>query len=269
MDPSKNLEENLDEFKKITVSLANIDENISDENQAIIILNSLPDSFKDMKAAIRYGRESLSLDDVLGALWSRDLEIKFEKKHNSESLQVRGRSQKRDQFKPRGKGRSKSKSNKTYWQCHKEGHFRRNCPERRKVQDGFLNTESANITQGYESGEVLTMCTAQADDQWLMDLGCTYHMTSRKDLLFDFKVLNGGKVLMGNDQTCSVTGIGLVKIQLWDGTIRVIENVRLVPKLRRNLLSLGMLDANGYSYKAKNGILKVMKGTLVVLKGSL
>ena len=79
MDPSKNLEENLDKFKKITVSLANIDEKISDENQAIIILNSLPDSFKDMKVAIRYGRESLSLDDVLGALRSRTLKLSLKR----------------------------------------------------------------------------------------------------------------------------------------------------------------------------------------------
>ena len=32
MDPTKSLEENLDDFKKITVGLANIDEKISDEN---------------------------------------------------------------------------------------------------------------------------------------------------------------------------------------------------------------------------------------------
>ena len=32
MDPSKNLEENLDEFKKITMALDNIDEKISFEN---------------------------------------------------------------------------------------------------------------------------------------------------------------------------------------------------------------------------------------------
>ena len=32
MDSSKNLEENLDDFKKITLGLANIDEKISDEN---------------------------------------------------------------------------------------------------------------------------------------------------------------------------------------------------------------------------------------------
>ena len=91
MDPSKNIEENLDEFKKITVSLANIDEKIFDENQSIIIFNSLAESFKDLKTTIKYGRESLSLDDVLGALRSRDLEIKIEKKTSSKSLQVRGR----------------------------------------------------------------------------------------------------------------------------------------------------------------------------------
>ena len=58
MDPSKSLEENLDEFKKTIISLANIYEKISDENQAIIILNSLPGTFKDLKAVIKYGRES-------------------------------------------------------------------------------------------------------------------------------------------------------------------------------------------------------------------
>ena len=49
MDPSKGLEENLDDFDKITIDLANIDEKINDEIQAIILLNSLPDSFKEVK----------------------------------------------------------------------------------------------------------------------------------------------------------------------------------------------------------------------------
>ena len=65
MDSAKNLEENLDDFKKITVALAKIDEKISEENQAIILLNSLPESFKDIKVAIKYGRDSLTLEDVI------------------------------------------------------------------------------------------------------------------------------------------------------------------------------------------------------------
>ena len=239
MDSSKSLEENLDDFKKITVALANIDEKISYENQAIIILNSLPDMFRDLKSAIKYGRDSLSLEDVLGALRSKDLEIKTEKKGNSEGLQVRGRQPKRDQNKARGKSRSKSKGKRNCWHCHKEGHLRRNCPERKKSQDSFFNNDSVNISDGYESVEVLTVCTAESSSAWIVDSGCTFHMTPRKDYLFDFKVINGGNVLMGNDHSCSITGIGSVRFQLWDGTIRTINNVRLVPRLRRNHYHLG------------------------------
>ena len=98
MDPVKSLEENLDDFNIITIGLANIDERISDENQAIILLNSLPDSYKDMKTAIKYGRESLSLEDIFGALRSRDLENKNDNKatsSNGEGLEVTGRPEKR------------------------------------------------------------------------------------------------------------------------------------------------------------------------------
>ena len=40
-----------------------------------------------------------------------------------------------------------------------------------------------------------------------------------------------------------------------------------VPNLKRNLILLGMLDHIGCSFKAKNGSLKVVKGSLVILKG--
>ncbi|TXG71874.1 hypothetical protein EZV62_000453 [Acer yangbiense] len=75
------LGENLDDFKKMTIELANagVDEKLSDDNEAIILLNSLPDSFKDVKAAIKYGRTSLSLDECISAFKSKDLELKMEK----------------------------------------------------------------------------------------------------------------------------------------------------------------------------------------------
>ena len=60
-----------------------------------------------------------------------------------------------------------------------------------------------------------------------------------------------------------------MKFKLWDGSYRVLDNVRLVPLLRRNLISLGMLDANGNTYKSENGNLRVMKSSMVMLKGLL
>ena len=74
---------------------------------------------------------------------------------------------------------------------------------------------------------------------------------------------------MGNDQSCNVTGSGSKRFKLQDESHRILDNVRLVPKLRRNLISLGMLDVDGSTYKFENGVLRVMKGSIVMLKGVL
>ena len=66
MDSSKTFEENLDDFKVITIGLANIDDKISDENQVIILLTSMHESHKDLKTTIKYGCKSFSLEDVIG-----------------------------------------------------------------------------------------------------------------------------------------------------------------------------------------------------------
>ena len=69
MDLGKNLEQNLDDFKKIVISLASVDEEkIGDESQAIILLNSLANSYKEVKAAIKFGRRIITLNEVISTL---------------------------------------------------------------------------------------------------------------------------------------------------------------------------------------------------------
>ena len=74
-------------------------------------------------------------------------------------------------------------------------------------------------------------------------------------------------VQMGNDATCPVIGVGTMKIKMFDEIVRVLSNVRHVPDLRKNLISLGVLDDLGYSYSLKGGIMKITKGVLMVMKG--
>ena len=94
-------------------------------------------------------------------------------------------------------------------------------------------------------------------------------MTPRRNLFFKYKSIDGGSVRMGNNMTCSMVGIGSIKFKMWDGTIKILAEVRHIPDLKRNLVSLGMLNKKGYSYKSKGVVLRVMKGSLVVLKGLL
>ncbi|GJR58944.1 retrovirus-related pol polyprotein from transposon TNT 1-94 [Tanacetum coccineum] len=102
-----------------------------------------------------------------------------------------------------------------------------------------------------------------------MDSGGSFHMTPRRDFLFDFKEFNGGTVLLGNNRACAIMGIGKVRVQMKDGSSFVLENVRYIPELKRNLISLGTLDREGYTVKLQNGRVKVIKGSLMVLSGTM
>ena len=46
---------------------------------------------------------------------------------------------------------------------------------------------------------------------------------------------------MGDDHPCNVEGIGTVCIKMFDGIVRELKKVRYVPKLKRNLISVGAL----------------------------
>ncbi|GJR16644.1 retrovirus-related pol polyprotein from transposon TNT 1-94 [Tanacetum coccineum] len=94
-------------------------------------------------------------------------------------------------------------------------------------------------------------------------------MTPRRDFLFDFKEFNSGTVLLGDNRACAIMGIGKVRVQMKDGSSFVLENVRYIPELKRNLISLGTLDREGYTVMLQNGRVKVIKGYLMVLSGTI
>ena len=65
---------------------------------------------------------------------------------------------------------------------------------------------------------------------------------------------------MRNDAACKVVGISTMKVKMYDDIIRIFGNVRHVPSLKKNLITLGTLDANGYTYSSSGGKLKICKG---------
>jgi hypothetical protein len=46
---------------------------------------------------------------------------------------------------------------------------------------------------------------------------------------------------MGNDATCTIIGMGTIKIKMSNGVVRTLEEVRHIPDMRKNLISLGTL----------------------------
>jgi hypothetical protein len=74
---------------------------------------------------------------------------------------------------------------------------------------------------------------------------------------------------MGDNSPCTIVGMGTVQIKMFDGIVRTLTEVRHVPSMSRNLISLSTLDTKGYKYTAGDGVIKVTKGSLVVIKGDL
>ena len=198
------------------------------------------------------------MEEVIGAAYSKELDLKANlkvSKFQAEGLNVRGRSEKREGNqnrnggKSKGRSRSKSRNRRTCWLCNKEGHIKRFCPQKMAGKDSDSGDE-AHFSDGYrsEDANVLTASIDDPMDEWVMDSGCTFHMSPRKDWFFNLKMEHAGQVLMGNNNSCKIEGIGCIKIKLKDGSIKVLSNVRYIPDLKRNLLSLGVVSARGHCY---------------------
>ena len=54
---------------------------------------------------------------------------------------------------------------------------------------------------------------------------------------------------------------------MFDGMIRELKEVRYVPQLKRNLISVSALKTLGLKVSINDGVLKMTKGSIVVLKG--
>jgi len=105
-----------------------------------------------------------------------------------------------------------------------------------------------------------------SDSDWILHSGCTYHMCPHKDWFSTYDPVDSIVVHMGNNAQCNATGVGTVKIKTHDGVVRTLSNVRHVPDLKRNLISLGTLESKGCKYSAEGGVLKVSKGNRILLK---
>ncbi|KAG8498866.1 hypothetical protein CXB51_005705 [Gossypium anomalum] len=179
----------------------------------------------------------------------------------------------------KSKGRSKSSNKgKTCNFCKKKGHIKSECYKlQNKIKREAMNqngkqpkkSSEVDVVEDYSDGELLvtSINNSKVSEEWILELGCTFHMGPKRDWFTTYETMSEGVVLMRNNDLCKITDVGTIKVKMFDGFIKTLSDMRHVPKLKRNLILLSTLDSNGYKYTVEIGVLKISKGSLVVMKG--
>ena len=79
--------------------------------------------------------------------------------------------------------------------------------------------------------------------------------------------MESGAVVMGNDQPCRTMGRGKIWLKMFNEMIRELKEVRYIPALKKNLISVGALEAKDYKVTIEDGTMKFTHGAMVILQG--
>ncbi|GKA14156.1 retrotransposon protein, putative, ty1-copia subclass [Tanacetum coccineum] len=185
--------EHINEFNKIVLDLAYIEVKFEDEDLALLLLTYLLSSYEHFVDTLLYGRDELTLEDVMATLNSKEIKERYKAKgDNGEGLY---------------------------------DHLKRNCPKNNhKKSTSYVKKDEQPSSSGltYDDSEVMMVMSAQALLDWIMDLGCSYDMTPRLDILFDFLECDWGSVQLGDNGECKIRG----KVKVINGSRFVLSGIR-------------------------------------------
>jgi len=125
--------------------------------------------------------------------------------------------------------------------CNKLGHHVRIC------KSNFHQKNDAQVADEEEEQLFVATCFAisNSSDKWLIDSGCTNHMSFDRELFKELDTCVASKVKIGNGEHIAVKGKGTVAIESMSGT-KLIKDVLFVPNISQNLLSVGQLIQKGF-----------------------
>ncbi|KAJ4700747.1 Retrovirus-related Pol polyprotein from transposon TNT 1-94 [Melia azedarach] len=266
------LRDHLDQLNTILLELRNIDVKVEDEDAALILLVSLPLSYENFVQSFIVGKDTMSLEEVRSSFHTRELRHKATgtgADNQAAGLVAsgsygHGNSGKKKFKKPVSKG---PKPNDVCNYCKEKGHWKSDCPKKKRQQDKPTGTAAVADTNSEEDIALVADEHTDHNDVWILDSGASYHICPRREWFTTYEQVDGGNISMANSSVCKAVGIGSIKIRTHDGKFCTLNDVRHVPLMTKNLISLSMLDNKGFSFQGEGGVLHVCKGSNVVLKG--
>nr|GEV19280.1 retrovirus-related Pol polyprotein from transposon TNT 1-94 [Tanacetum cinerariifolium] len=282
LEEESNLHDHINSFNQLVCQLANVDDAIKDEEQALLMMSSLPKSYKPFVQTILTGRTTLTFEDVLKALRDNERMTGNDSSSGSDNLLVvddfgRGRNFQRGS----SKGRSKSRMGgvECYY-CGDKGHMQVRCPQfckdlkslrdskgRKKVDSGEMNAVDNGGDEFLMTETTMDGILREKKPKWVLDNATSSHICNDRAM---YETLNDkgqfGEIKVGSKHMMKIEGVRSVRFKLHDGTVITSLKVKYVPGAARNILSLSVLTSRGYRYVGRKDTCKVYKRDQLVIR---
>jgi hypothetical protein len=141
--------------------------------------------------------------------------------------------------------------------CHGRGHLTTNYPQKKKRKTVVGAATGEALVSQFELDFALITCMASSasGSVWYLDSGTSFHMTGDKEYFIDLEEKDiKMHIEMGDDGKYSATGIGTITFQRESGKPFQLKNVMHVPGLKKNLVSVAMLEDRGYDVVFSSGV---------------
>lgn len=255
LESFSNMEDYVNQIMALSQQLMSIGKPLDDEFLGVIMLQGLTDDYEPMVMALENSGIDITSDFVKTKLL-QDKKWQDGKSGGDSALVAR-----------------KFSKAPWCWNCRKKGHTKNQCPNENpnKNTNKFNKKKNEGNSEGNKNSTlfVAALGVDMKGDDWYIDSGASSHMTGNKDLLNGLSDDNRGQeILVANNSKLCVSGTGTSSVRLSSsGVKKNISDVKFVPNLSVNLLSVNSMVSKGYCVYFDANNCKILDQDMCQIKG--
>jgi len=243
------------------------------------VMESLPSQFDVLKTSYNTQKEEWTIDEMIAIISQEEASIKKTKSH---SVQFTTTTSSTKPVKKGFKGKSRPEKGNTGKALvvlePKKKYFKGNCAYCKKFGHKLADCYILKKKNADKEGILLYALACFESNvidvppnSWWLDSGATIHVVNSLQGFTSLRKPSDveSKIIMGDGARALVEDIGVVSLNLPSGHVLLLKDVVYVPSMRRNLISVSILDKCGYTFEFGNGKLVVYFNSIIVGSGVL